>query len=82
MSISRRSLIKTSAWAVPIVSVAVSTPLAAASTTPRIPISCEELAKGVFLVSYNDGTTETLGQGQVNRDKALQAMCRDKGPLS
>lgn len=83
----RRTVIKSLAWSVPVIAVAVATPLAAASTvvetpSPRIPVSCEPAGKNLWTVGYNDGTRETLHQGQVSRDKTLQALCRDKGPLS
>lgn len=80
----RRQFVKASAWSVPVTMAAVAVPLAAASTAPteRIPVECTPLDKTWWQVAYNDGTTETLHQGDVNRDKTLQALCRDKGPKS
>lgn len=85
--VKRRTLIKGAVWFTPVVALAVATPLAAASgepteEAPRIPIKCDEVSKHVYFVTYNDGTNATLGQGEVNRDKTLQALCLAKGPLS
>lgn len=85
--ITRRNVVKGAAWSVPVIAVAVATPLAAASgptetDPPKIPIACTKAGKNMWTVAYNDGTSETLHQGQVDRDKTLQALCRGKGPQS
>lgn len=86
MEITRRAALKASAWSVPIIAVAVATPLAAASVPiERLPLTCTPLNnKGQphYQVAYSDGSTEILDNGTVNSDKVLQALCRDKGPLS
>lgn len=85
--ISRRTAVLGAAWAVPVIMAAVAVPLAAASTVPaeNPPLSCTRIeGKGqpMYHVSYLDGTIRTMHQGEVNSDKVLQALCRDKGPLS
>lgn len=80
---NRRQFVHGAAWSVPVIMAAVAVPLAAASTVAeRIPVECTPLDKTWWQVAYNDGSTETLHQGDVNRDKTLQALCRGKGPLS
>lgn len=85
--ISRRTAVLGAAWAVPVIMAAVAVPLAAASTVPeqRIPLECtrvEKKGQPLYHIAYNDGSTEVLTNGEVNSDKVLQALCRDKGPLS
>lgn len=78
----RRQFVRGAAWSVPVIAVAVAIPFAAASTAPRTPVACTPLDKTWWQVAYNDGTTDTVHQGDVNRDKELQALCRNKGPQS
>lgn len=84
--INRRKALKAFAWSVPVIAVSVATPLAAASTVPpRQAIKCERNpGKGqpTYSVFYDDGTVVAMHQGEVDRDKHLQALCRDKGPQS
>lgn len=84
--ISRRLVLKSAAWSIPVIAVAVATPLASASVPPeRVPLTCTPLnEKGQphYFLTFSDGSSETLNQGEVNSNKEYQAMCRDKGPLS
>lgn len=84
--ISRRTVVVGAAWSVPVIMVAVAVPLAAASTVAEDPvISCVPLdGKGqpTYLVTRMSGATRIVDQGEVNRDKDLQAACRGKGPKS
>lgn len=84
---TRRTVLKSAAWSLPVIAAAVAVPLAAASTPPavRTPVHCTRLTKKgqpMYQVDYSDGSTATLTNGEVNSDKQLQALCRDKGPLS
>ena len=80
---TRRTIIKSAAWAMPVVAVAVSVPSAVASVAQ--PCKCVRLnQKGQphYQVFYTDGTDQIFNNGEINRDKTLQALCRDKGPES
>jgi hypothetical protein len=66
--IARRTLIKSTAWSVPIIAVAVATPLAAASTgTPTLEfggpyaLSGCAISQGVTVTATSDGTTPVAG---------------------
>lgn len=74
----RRTVLKAAAWSVPVIAVSVAVPLAAASTV-RKPVHCERLTvKGQpwWLVVFDDGTTETLHNGDVMRDRELKGLCK------
>lgn len=47
----RRTVMKTAAWSVPVIAVAVATPMSAASTAPVDPASCVALPTGGFTVT-------------------------------
>lgn len=84
--ITRRTVVKFAAWSIPVIAVAVATPLASASVLPaRTCVSCIPLSdKGQphYFLTFSDQSTATLNQGEVNSNKEYQAMCRGKGPLS
>lgn len=83
--VHRRTVVKSAAWSLPVIMAAVAVPLAAASQVERLPLTCTRLtSKGqpMYQVAYADGSTQTYNNGEVNSDKTLQALCRDKGPLS
>lgn len=86
MNLTRRTVVKSAAWSIPVIAIAVATPLASASVPPeKVCISCVPLNdKGQphYFLTFSDQSTATLNQGEVNRNKEYQAMCRDKGPLS
>lgn len=75
----RRTLLKGAAWAVPVLAVSVATPIAAASMTPSIPVSCVLLnstGSPFYRVTYNDGTSETLHRSEVAKNKELKTLCK------
>lgn len=75
----RRTFVKGAAWSVPVIAAAVAVPLAAASTVPRIPISCVLLngtGSPYYQVAYNDGTTENLHRSEIVHNKTLKALCK------
>ncbi|WP_251050731.1 MULTISPECIES: hypothetical protein [unclassified Microbacterium] len=85
--VSRRTVVLGAAWSVPVIAAAIATPLAAASTTPRIPIACVYLQNNGhagdkrndwWQVTYNDGTTQILDNGTVQSDRELKALCGKK----
>lgn len=53
--LSRRTVMKTAAWSVPVVAMAVTAPMAAASTTPFV---CPELNTGSFIYNLAAGTLQ------------------------
>ncbi|MBT9608035.1 hypothetical protein [Microbacterium sp.] len=62
-SVSRRTVIKTAAWAVPVVAVAVAAPLASASTTgpePVQPGSATTLDGGTSISTYRGGNPNEI----------------------
>jgi len=86
--VSRRTVVLGAAWSVPVIAAAVAVPLAAASTPPTpMPVweFCERIdAKGqpTYLAKPFGGEPRVVTQGEVNSDKELQALCRNKGPKS
>src|SRR5690606_8193441 len=79
VTVTRRKVIHSAAWSIPVIAAAVAVPLAAASEPPRIPVSCEKLnqqGQPHYMVTYNDGTSEIYDNGTVNSNKELKALCR------
>lgn len=87
IDISRRKIIKSAAWSLPVIAAAVATPLAAASQVPtqKYPVSCKYLgnhghggdtSNDWWFITYSDGSTETLDNGTVMRNKALKEICK------
>lgn len=84
MSIDRRTVLKAGAWSVPVIAVAIATPLASASVAPKTPVKCErtDSKNPWWNVYYSDGSVEVLHNGDVMSDKTLQALCTGRGPKS
>jgi len=87
--ISRRAIVKGAAWSLPVIAAAVAIPQATASTVPvqKYPVSCEYLGNhghggdsgNEWCFVLNDaGTTETLDNGTVMRNKDLKQICKKK----
>ena len=77
---NRRDVLKGAAWSIPVIAASATVPVCTASTVT--PVECVRLdVKGqpFWQVFYSDGTDRTLSNGDVNRDKGLQAVCRGKG---
>lgn len=81
---SRRQILKASAWAVPVIALAIAAPAAAASTTAPVfdplAVSCAPLpTKGqpMWLVTYSDGQYETITNDQAMRQH--HDLCKPKG---
>lgn len=85
---TRRAFVKTAAWSVPLVAIAVAVPLAAASTTaPKYAVRCDylgnhghggDVGNDWWLVTFSDGSSETLDNGTVMRNDALKSICHKK----
>lgn len=77
---SRRQILKASAWAVPVIAVAIAAPAAAASTFDPIAVSCTPLTtKGqpMWAVTYSDGQYKTITNDQAMR--LHHKLCKPKG---
>ena len=80
---TRRTVLKSAAWSVPVIAVAVSVPLAAASTAPEPadrPISCTLIngtGRPTYNVGYLSGRSEILFRSQIttHEDSWLKAAC-------
>lgn len=84
----RRAFLTASAWAVPVIAVAVAAPAAAASmdtTEPAFPISCEkkpnhghggDTGNQWWIVTYSDGSTIPMDNGTVMSNKTLKGLCK------
>lgn len=88
MTVERRTVLKGAAWAVPVVAVAVSTPLSAASTVSVIPAKCIRITpnhghggdpgnKDWWQGVYSDGsTTKPMSNGEAMSSKEWGELCR------
>lgn len=85
--ITRRTVVMSAAWSLPVIAAAVATPLASASvvTPPVYPISCVRLSNhghggdtgnDWWLVTYSDGSTDTLDNGTVMSDPELRKLAK------
>lgn len=77
--LDRRTFVKAAAWSAPVIAAAVALPHAAASAAPRRPIHCTRLTKKGqpwWQITYDDGTTETLHNGDAMRRKDLKELCK------
>jgi len=89
MTVDRRTVLKASAWSVPIVAVAVATPLAAASTASVYPLKCIRIQgnhghggnpgnESWWLGIYSDGShTEAMSNSEAMSHKIWGTLCRD-----
>jgi hypothetical protein len=84
MTVTRRTVVRSAAWSLPVIAAAVAVPLAAASTAQppaaAVPVKCVQLSgpphktwQGV----YSDGTTtEPMDNGTAMSDKTWGPLCR------
>ncbi len=87
MTHTRRTVIKSAAWSLPVIAAAIAVPLAAASTvpTPRKPLLCTKepnhghgggKGNAWWRVIYDDGTAEILDNGTVMSTRELKEVCK------
>lgn len=88
-TIDRRTLLKASAWSVPVIAVAVATPLASASEVNPLPVKCVRVkenhghggdpgSKDWWVGIYSDGTQTTpMSNGEAMSHTVWGPLCRD-----
>lgn len=88
--VGRRTVIKSAAWSLPVIAVAVAAPLAAASVTPepKVPVKCIRIKpnhghggkpgnKDWWEGVYSDGShTKPMSNGEAMSDPVWGPICR------
>lgn len=80
---SRRSVVNSAAWSLPVIAAAVAAPQASASALPKEPLACHKIKHAgqgghQWVGTYSDGSTVTMTNGTAMSGE-FGELCRAAG---